>query len=205
MDSPISSSRRNSGGFTLMELVVVMTIISIVAVLSLTAFGRATESSSLAGVRSTLTAMLELARTHALSSGRTVEIRFYKLPAEKPGYCALQILDYQTSRPLTPLTRMTGNITLLADEAFSSLLSDANPNGGTAPLTNPAITASYKCFRVRPNGSTDLPREGTPVNRDRWCITAAPASAVATPQRPAPNFVTFIIDPLNARTTTFQP
>ena len=69
------SSRSSRRGFTLIELVIVVALISIVAVYAVPSFGRLIESNRVSSTANGIMGMLRYTRSEAVKVGRTVNVR----------------------------------------------------------------------------------------------------------------------------------
>ncbi|NJK90516.1 MAG: Verru_Chthon cassette protein D [Blastochloris sp.] len=193
-------------GFTLVELLVVIAIVAVIFALAVSALNNVGRSSALNGAKSTLSSYLEGARLKALTESRTVELRFYKIPGQSTAdsaYQAMQLWDPLQDQPLDAVKILPTSVVMVEDPKFSSLLSNENPNGGKHTLAGVG-QVDYKAFRIQSNGSTNLSTTGTSSD-DAWFFSAKLKNTPEFADRPADNFVTFTVDPVNSRVSIFQP
>lgn len=211
--APVASHR----AFTLMELIVVMTIIAILAVFIVPAFNQITRASNLTNSAALIVDQLTRARQEALSHNRVVEVRFYKLPAEANptvAYRAFRIFMYdekvQFPSPITKVLPLLPGTIIVDDKTFSTIISsDTNTRILTPPTdTLPGITnpVAYQAFRFRATGGTDLDPNGTgPPTADKWFLTVKPETDPTAGSLPAHNYITMTIDPVSGRMRIFRP
>lgn len=75
MSSETILSRNSRKGFTLIELVIVVALISIVAAFAVPSFGRLIESNRVSSTANGILGMLSYTRSEAVKVGRTVNVR----------------------------------------------------------------------------------------------------------------------------------
>ena len=228
-------SRNCSRAFSLIELLVVVVIIGIVARFAVPAVGSLLRGSALTQAATLLTDQVSLARQHALSRNRVVEVRFYRFwdpeqagekatddPASAP-FRALQYLEIGEQaipNPVGKVARFPDSMMMNPSETFSTIL-------GTNVTTRLVKKASldrndpdlprgidknydYIAFRFQPDGSTSLSPTGSstgPSSGGRWFITVHAISDLArtTGGEPPPNFATWMIDPVSGSSKVFRP
>jgi uncharacterized protein (TIGR02596 family) len=181
---------RRRSAFSLVELLIVVAIIGIIAGFGIPAVQGVLRGSALTQAASQLTDNLGLARQHAISRNRVVEVRFYRfgdqeVPGEKVddpttgSFRALQYFEINEAGIILPVgkyQRLPDTMMMNPGETLSTLLGD------TAFVTNHLVKSSdsafnkslnpelprgvghkydYVWFRFNPDGTTDLPPLGT--------------------------------------------
>ena len=131
----ISPASRRQGGFTLMELLVVMSILSILATVGLAGYRYKTKVAREAVLKENLFQMHNALEQHRVDRGRS--------PAS---LSALRDLQYLREIPIDPMTQ--------SKDTWATELEDADPS-------NPEAELGIR--RVR-STSTDLGTNGIPYN-----------------------------------------
>jgi uncharacterized protein (TIGR02596 family) len=223
--------RTHAAGFSLIELLVVIAIIGIIGTIAVPAVGSLLKGSSLTQAANLLRDQVSLARQHALSKNRVVELRFYRFgDPEQPGEKAedpstgffrglqfFEIGDGGVPIPVGKVARFPDSMmmhasggggssslsTLLETDIASRLVTKGalSPNDPELPR-GVKRNYDYVAFRFLPDGSTNLPPTGT-----KWFITVHAASDLpkATGGQPPPNFFTWMIDPVSGTSKVFRP
>jgi len=185
--------------FSLVELLVVVAVIGIVATFAVPAVQGMLKGSALTSAGSALVDQMSLARQHALSKNRIVEVRFYRfadpeMPGEKiedPStghFRGLQFFEMAESGVLVPASKMVmfpDTIIMNPSETLSNLLGE-DPAvrmvtmSNVDPKVDPELPRGvkhryeYMPFRFFPDGTTSLSPTGTqgrPSQGGRWFIT----------------------------------
>ncbi len=198
--------------FSLVELLIVISIILVLATLALPAFNNFGRANTLSACGQSLVDTLSLARQTALTRSRPVQVRFYKLPdilqasGDPSDYRGIQLflVDGSGTNALTKVIYFDSPIVISPVVATTSLWDGTNclevaPGADDAKL--PGVGASYRfrTFSFRADGSTDLPLDGS------WFLTlCAKQDYIKSPGGLPANFVTVQIDPQSGRTKTFQ-
>jgi uncharacterized protein (TIGR02596 family) len=187
--------------FSLVELLIVVAIIGIIAGFGVPAVQGVLRGSALTQASSQLTDNLGLARQHAISRNRTVEVRFYRFgDPEVPGesaqdpssgsFRALQYFEVNetgVSVPIGKYQRFPDTMMMNPGEKLSTLLGEQTTLGNRLVTQNEVRTGKnpelprnvglnyeYVWFRFNPDGTTDLPplgASGKPSDGGRWYIT----------------------------------
>jgi uncharacterized protein (TIGR02596 family) len=191
---------RRRSAFSLVELLIVVAIIGIIAGFGVPAVTGVLRGSALTQAASQLTDNLGLARQHAITKNRVIEVRFYRFgdpeqPGEKPAdpstgnFRAFQYFEVNESGVIVPVgkyQRLPDTMVMNPGEKLSTLLAE-DPRRlvkSSDPLFNKSVNPElprgvgqkydYVWFHFNPDGSTDLPPLGTKgKNSDggRWYIT----------------------------------
>lgn len=199
---PRPSSR--PGGFSLLEILLVIAILVMLAVVALPAIGPVLTGSNLNRAGITATDSILRARQEAVSRNREVQVLFYNFstPTSAQGWRGLQVVRVEqssTGRLIVPASRIVllpeGSV-ISSNTALSPLLfADATLRGTT---NLPAYGAtSYAGFRFRPNGSLS-----SEINLTNNFLTLQAASASGNP--PA-NYYTLQINPVTGKVTAYRP
>jgi len=171
------------GGFSLIELLVVVTIIVLVMALSTPALTRTMQAGKLSSAGDSLLGIISQAQQYANTYNLPVEIRFFKfstemdVPGARQDFRAYMMFKVTTSAltqgstltetfvPMGSLTRLPESITLVADPGLSPLLPSANSvkdtKNGTTPGYAGVSGASYNAIRFMPDGTFRLPGAAT--------------------------------------------
>lgn len=228
-----SSRRRACGeGFTLVEILVVMAVISVMAVVAAPALKGTFDSMNLTGATETVTDCLSFARQTSLTRNLAVEVRIYQ-------YDSGSGLAWNTLGVLVPASvsgkandewliapkLLPGNICFDpgmsgSGDSFSTVVTSGtnpaptagnpNPRGpwaGTESAGAPGFVKNlgYVAFRFLPDGSTDLPAQDS-SNSLSWCLSLKKSFVKSTGGAvPAANFVSLVIDPATGHTLAFRP
>lgn len=205
--TPARPARR---GFTLLELLVVMTIMGMLLALSGAAFQGSLQTQTLGAAARQLGADLDYAALLARKENRPVEVLFYKFvpqddPLAKEAIRAYQfgVLEGFTTagapqyRFLSEPKRLPSGVAISTDPAYTVLMSqtakDALPDdqqGGVAE------DYTYYSYQIRPNGTTTLDQG------QQQPITLLFEKDMESSQLPA-DFRTVLINPANARTRLY--
>lgn len=213
----VAAFRGGRRAFSLIELLSVMTVVSVLAVATVPAMRGTLDGITISGAAGVAQAEFSLARQTAISRNLPVEVRIYRhddgtgpawrtiasvIPASASGQAAD---EWVTRGKILP-----GGVVLDDSEDFSTVLSKAQAPSGTPALapwtTAEAGTApgmlkgkNYVGFLFNPDGSTNLP------NDQPWCLTLRNANAQPANGGPAANYVSIVVDSLTGRTMTYQP
>ena len=192
-------------GFSLVELLVVMSIMVVLGAMVVPAAGGLMQGYQLTAAANNVTATLMLARETALIKGAPVEVRFYKLPGHGAAggspevFRAMQCFVEENTATSTPLTKpifFAQPVQVLDDAARSTLLS-LPASGPDVNLGGYAKNYQYVSFRFKPNGQSDLAETAN-------CLTLVLQQDAAADTTPA-NFRTIQIASPSGRVQTYQP
>ncbi len=203
------ASRR---GFSLIEVLVVMSIIGVMAAATIPAFQQLVIGSNFTVSGELLRDNLTLARQTALVRNHSVEVRFYQFQgngATTSDYQAFQLFlqkDDGTYDALTKVLYFPKSIILNTNAQFSSLF-DSNTTNTTigqgvntgVKLPEVGTTYQYLSFKFKPGGGTSL-AQVPPCFVTLVAKNAAPVNG----SLPA-NFVTVQIDPVVGKVAVLRP
>ena len=191
---------RHQSAFSLVELLVVIAIIGIVGSFAVPAVQSVLKGSALSSAASTLVDQMSLARQHAISKNRSVEVRFYRfIDPETPGddvapkdqpagkFRALQYFEIGDAGKILPVgkfQRIPDSVMMNPGEKLSTLLGEEPEKIVLSESLDKTIDPElprgvkfkydYRAFHFLPDGTTDLPPLGT-TGKDssggRWYIT----------------------------------
>lgn len=200
-------------GFSLVELLVVLVIISILAVVTLPAITSLTSSYNLTSGTNAFFGALNLGRQDAIALNAAVEVRFYlyQIPgfAGEPSggsFHAYQLFEEvqasATTKPLTRVQVLPGRIIFSSSSTLSPLLTANTAVAGTLPPPgNLPSSYSYQVFNFRPDGSTSI--SSTTSNFVTLADSVALNAAGAT--TPPSNYSTIVIDTIAGTAKILRP
>ena len=229
MKLPFRSSRPR--GFTLIEVLVVLTIISIIMFFSVPNMGEIIQGSKLTQAGDQLKYDLGLAQQTAVKDNLTVEVRFYQYrqPEQAAGaplnsYNAYQIFQLipDSTKPSDPkaerilaaigkIKKLPVGVIIPQSELWATLVTNSTIANGTEEVpglipTEKKTVATYRSFQINPDGSTNLDTSG----KEAWYVTLVDSSEVERAggniDGLAPkNYICIQVDPFNGGTRWFQP
>lgn len=198
-------------GFTLVEMLVVMTIVTLLMSLVVPIAGGVSKANQLSMGIQTVVSELGVARQSALTQNRVVEVRFYKFAsterlADAPEVAALQTFIFDATnmiaRPLAEVKHLPNGAVISDVASLSSIITDPQlKNNWTTldpklPLPR-GIYDDYQVYslRFRPDGSTDL-------GSGEWFLTI---HGVNESGNPPPNHAAIQIDSFNGSMRLYRP
>jgi uncharacterized protein (TIGR02596 family) len=202
------SDRAAAGrGFTLVELLVVITIMAILISFSVPAFNAIGQAHKLTTGGEVVVAQLNLGRQHAITLNRPVELRFYQTPDPVTGqdeYNCVQLLSLLDDGSLSPLggvARFPEGVIISSEAELSPLLSNAGVITGQALLGGEGGEAErdYTAFRISPSARPTL--AGTFQDTFVTVLFAVDAVDESAPA----NFITIQVNPGNSTVRIYRP
>lgn len=209
-----SRSRSHSPGFSLLELLIVMTIIVVMASLMGPSLNSALRGTALTQATDKVLGVLSIAHQTAISKAQTVEVRFYSyVNPETPGDTgqghAIQAFSVDDNGNFTPLMKaqiLPNSVIMATNSTLSTLMGQTN---GTVPATYaiPRVSNNYSCasFQFYRSGSTSLASSSQTTNV--WGVTVVNLTDMnaANSSKLPVNYATVVIDPYNGSLKTFRP
>lgn len=212
--SALPFGSRGSRAFSLLELLIVMTIIVIMASLMGPTLNSALRGTALTQATDKVLGVLSIAHQTAITKAQTVEVRFYSYTnSETPGDTgqghAVQAFTVDDNGIATPLMKaqvLPNTVVISASTNLSTLMALTN-SSAPAAYAIPRVGNNYSCssFQYYRSGSTSLASssQATAV----WGITVVNmidmmgANASTLPV----NYATVVIDPFNGSLKTYRP
>lgn len=211
---PNAPHRRTRAAFTLFELLMVMGIVLIIGVLAIPALSSVKRSTALTRAEDEILGELSLARQHAISVNRDVEVRFYRVresaaPSAPWRFRAVQAYTYDAAGAATPLRivrMLPREVVIDSGTTLSTLLAAARKKAWSADDPQPVVPGygtDYEAwaFRFRPEGGTDL----TPFPATPWFITLHDAGLGDSLATPPANYASIVVDPVSGQMSSFRP
>ena len=212
MDHRKNPLNRRQAGFTLVELMLVIAVMSVLLGISGNFFSSGLQSQRLAATARLLSADLDHAVLLAQKENQPIEVRFYRfvdqnVPRDKDDPGAPQFRAYQFAiltgfdssnqpvyRMLNEITRFPSGVMLMPSAEFNTVASlTARITGANDPQFGSEYTIAS--FQIRPDGSTSLPRSPRPV------ITLVDDQI--TGEDLPPNYRSITLDPDNGHTRVY--
>jgi len=188
-------------GFSLVELLVVLAIVSVLAVLTIPAMNSSMTSTKLTAAGQMISDTIGLARQEAVTKDRDVQVRFYNISANMwPGWRAIQVLRVEPSSSGSTLVAVT-KLRLLPDAiilspTLSPLVSADPAVAGTTTL--PVYgTVSYGGFYFVPSGEVE-----SALTTANNYVTLQSATAKGSPP---PNYSTLQVNLTTGKVATYRP
>lgn len=217
---------RFSHGFTLIEMLVVVSIIAILAVSSLQALQGTLSGLNLKGGANTVAAQLDLARQTASTRNFAVDVRLYQdssksrdnngnypyrlialvIPASVSGATSDEFVSLPVALP--------ADVIIDSAPTYSSVLNVSLGASGFQPIAALELSTApyavrnlpYIKFTYLPNGRINL--DPNLPSGQQWCLTLLNQNKASLPvsnNGPASNFVTLVLDVQTGRDRVYQP
>jgi len=187
--------------FSLLELLLVIGLATIILTLTVPAFHHVMAGLNLTRAGIQVSDAISLARQHALSFNRSVEVVFLKIPeGGEAAWRGMQVREIRQTptgtqaQAIGAIIRFPHGIVIRDDATFSPLLT---ANAAATRSVPPYGTIACTAFRIRPSG---LPEPA--VTASNHFLTLQNETAPGTP--PA-NYYTVSVNPITGRATTYQP
>ncbi len=211
--------KKTNSGFTLVEVLVVVAIISILITMVAPLATGAARGNSLTNTGMQIEQMLNKARQYALTKNRKFEVRFYSYAGSggrdtDDRVRAMQLFEVSDNGSVSPVSRWKAfpqTVKVNSSSNLSNLIADASRKKSFSGTNDPKIdlpngTSSYTAYfvRFRPDGSTDLGRSSGSDN-GKWYMTLHDAEEDYTSSTTPDNFYTVQIDPVTGTLRTLRP
>ena len=211
------AARRGASGFTLVELLVVLGIISVLATLAVVGFRGVNTALNVSTATQAISAELTNARQTALTLDETVQVRFYQYPDSSGASSAkefqamqmFQTKDNATFTPLDKISYLPANIMISSNATFSPPLAPGNVTAKIPATSDPSIglggvgqNYTYVPINFKSNGTIDSTLFGS-WYAGSWFITLYEKRYASATQ--LVNYATISIDPQDGRLRIFQP
>ncbi|MEC5126286.1 Verru_Chthon cassette protein D [Verrucomicrobiales bacterium BCK34] len=208
MKSTGPSHAVKAAGFSLIEILAVLTIISLLLSMSVMGINRVTEATDLTNNGDQIVNQLVQARQRAIADNAHVEVRVYPPPEDNRNkewtlVLARQGLDETPATLQQPLI-LSESIAISEDRDFSTLIAARKAEKDEGLIRTASGTEQkYHGFKFHPDGSTNLPIN---PNGDTWHLTAASRKDLERNKGTLPdNFYTIRVDPFTGAVRSFRP
>ncbi|NRB74671.1 MAG: Verru_Chthon cassette protein D [Verrucomicrobiales bacterium] len=224
---------RRSRGFSLIEMMVVLTVVAILMAFAAPNLFSLISSSTLTGEGTVIQNQMTLAQQTAISKSADVEVRFFKFADDASAqldeaFRAFQLYQYQPDGDMVPISEFfrirppvaihenlstlvqasTGGSAEERQLGFSSPRYESGDPDNPVPIKRSGTeVAPYVAFRFRPDGSTDLPyrAQGSGGGRnDTWYLTLVQGEGALQSDAPD-NYMCLQVNPYNGKINVFRP
>ena len=155
-------TRRRSSGFTLVELMIVVTILGVVAALAARMYSRGVRGESAPKFARTMMATLLDARHQAMALGRPTEVSLFGSSS------TMSVTSYQYDTAATAWVQQT-TLSLPSTMRLCTAVSGVSNLGSSVTPTCPLAGTENVCFW--PNGRADIKTDGSA------CTTTNPSTS----------------------------
>lgn len=192
--------------FSLLELLTVMSILIILLGISGVALSPLIQSTKLTSAVNLVSAQLSLARQHAKTHNKRVEVRFYLMRQEpdnsETAKCSAlrlyEISNIGTTVPLGKIRHFAFPIFIAQGAEISTALRNSPEFKGEEEIRNVGITSYYK-LSFNPGGRTDLDPG------KNWYLTFIGQEVSPTLDNLPSNFATLQIDSFSGQLKIYRP
>jgi uncharacterized protein (TIGR02596 family) len=221
----LKPSSRKRQGFTLVELLVVLAIMSILTTISMMGFASLMASSHLNEATGILQGQLELARQTAKTLNRSVQLRLYKdqgNTSSSPSVDSLQIVvpaenpATETDQPIEKPVQLPQSV-IIADSSSDLILAALSQSGPSPNPFNPPLPANItNCYILTFSAAgaiTSTDNNGKPVSPSSndstvyWSLSLVPQRQYRAKGsvNEMQNYATFYINSVNGTSSVTQP
>nr|WP_294401278.1 Verru_Chthon cassette protein D [Prosthecobacter sp.] len=207
--SPRRDSHHAPAGFSLVEMVIVVAIVTMLIALATPYTLAALQSANLTSAGDTLMQKLAMAQQRSLTENRPVGLDFYYYTEDDIKGChAIQMISYNPATnqatQLEPPVYFNKQSVVLVEGALSPMFSTNQTATSTGPATwNPFQTLGATFYRVifYPNGTTSL---RTPL-RTAYLTLISTKNFKPDISTAPPNYYTVQLDPVTGRGHSYRP
>lgn len=184
--------------FTLVELLTVIAIMIIIMAFAIPAVTSISQAGKIAQAAQMVHDRIQLARQHAITRNRSVEVRFYKTRnsgASADSYCATAIFEVGTEtgtpRQMERFEYLPSGVLIAADPQLSPLLAGTTPS-----QDDPRFGKNYRFLRFAADGTTAVEEgeswlsvvkesdEGNSLPKNYAVVNVVPATGIPRTFRP---------------------
>ena len=214
----VSMTDRKSSGFSLVELLVVISIIVLMASLMGPTLNSALRGNAMTQAGDKVTGTLTLAHQMAVTRNQTIEVRIYsyidpEMPGDKGQGRAIQAFtvdDAGIPSPISKVQVLPPTVVISTNPTLSTIfsLTSMEPSqGGNFRIPRVGTKYQYVSYKYYRSGSTSLVSQSTSASsQPHWCITLEGIQDASSGKTTLPkNFTTITIDPYNGALKTYRP
>jgi len=231
--SPSSTRTHASRAFSLIEMLVVVTIIVLLLVFSSPALSRTLMASKLASAGETVFGAISEAQQMAYASNVPVELRFFKVPdafGSNPAYRSYQVFKImqvtdgagaaanvkESIEPANNLVNLPEGVIIVSDDALSpALMGDGlqDTKEGASVGYSGVPNAVYNAWRFMPDGTCRKVGKATSgfaslefqkLTESFLTVTIESGQAISVQNLPK-NFFTIQVDPFTGKARSYKP
>jgi uncharacterized protein (TIGR02596 family) len=199
---------RKKRGFTLVELLVVVTIMLILAAISVPAISGLLESSNITQGGQVLASQISLARQVAAALNCNVEVRLLQAPNSTPAYyTAIQLWapvpPSGTNVAVNRLINLPQGAVISGDTStLSPVLANLSSTANT--MTIAGVVTNYVSFKISPTGMVTTGSVTPYTAIASLYLTVVPLKSAAATSAPK-NYVTVQINPVTGTQLVYRP